>query len=200
MNTATARPHAKTTRAACGLVLALLCAGAAQADGEFFQLDIAEGATDSSLAITRGRLNLGASYARYDGGSAGSVSVLWSIPLDGVGTFKVGPSLARTLSDTDPDETQFGAKVSFERWAPIGFGHLFVLGDYSTIDNTYFGLVQAGFGTTGVAAEVSVGGSDHYSAVSAALTKRIGQGPVVLRAGYKFKAETVFVGFAVNTF
>ncbi|OWU82925.1 hypothetical protein ATO6_21435 [Oceanicola sp. 22II-s10i] len=182
------------------MALALTYAAPARADGEFFQLDIAEGATDFSLAIARGRLNLGGNYARYDGGSSGSLSLLWSIPVDPLGTFKVGPSVARILSDTDPDRTRVGAKITFERWSPTEFGHLFLLGEYSTIDNSYFGLVQTGFGNSGFAAELSVGGSDNYSAITAAVSKRIGEGPLVLRAGYRFKAETLFVGFAINTF
>lgn len=200
MVTAVRRRRRFRTSAAFGLAISLSCAVSAHADGEFFQLDIADGAADSSLAITRGRLNLGANYARYDGGSSGSVSFLFSIPMDNLGTLKAGPSLARTYSDTGPDETQFGAKISFERWAPTSFGHLFLLAEYGTIDNAYFGLVQTGVGNSGIAAELSAGGSELYSAVTAALTKRIGDGPFTLRAGYKFKAETVFVGFAVNTF
>ncbi|MCA0919898.1 hypothetical protein [Pseudooceanicola nanhaiensis] len=188
------------TRAAIGLAIALTCAASARADGEFFQLDIAEDATDASLSIARGQLSFDAGYTRYEGGSSGHVSLLWSIPVEGLGTVKLGPSVAHSFSDTASDETQLGAKVALERWAPTSFGHIFVLGNYSTNDNDYFGLVQTGFGNSGFATEFSVGGSDKYSSVVAAVSKRLGDGPYVLRAGYKFKAETFFVGFAVNTF
>lgn len=185
--------------AAC-VAVAGFAAGSASADGEFLQFDLADGAKDGVVSITRGRVSVGATYSQYDGGSAANLALTWAIPLGQAGTVRIGPSFGQAFGDSGDDDPRFGGKVVFERWSPAPFGHLFLLGEYNTIDNNYFGLVQTGFGQSGFAAEVTVGGSDKYEAVTAGLTKRLGDSPVYLRAGYKFIAETGFVGLAINTF
>ncbi|WP_138469518.1 hypothetical protein [Poseidonocella sp. HB161398] len=180
--------------------LAALPAGTARADGEFFQLDFADEARDSVVSVTRGRLSAGATYSEYEGGSAASGAVTWSFPLAGIATAKIGPSFGKTFGDSGDDDLKLGGKIILERWSPAPFGHVFLLGEYSTIDNNYFTLLQTGFGQTGLAAEITAGGSDKYDSVTAGLTKRLGDSPVYLRAGYKFTDETAYIGFAINTF
>ncbi|MAQ82712.1 MAG: hypothetical protein CMH12_05710 [Maritimibacter sp.] len=183
---------------AAGLVLSV--PDAARADGEFFQFDLSETASDAVFAVSRDRFSFNGNYSEYESGSATTFSVSYAFPVDGIGTFRIGPSVSRSVDDDDGTSSELGARVVFERWMPTSFGSLFVLAEYSTIDNNYFGLVQTGFGTSGFAAEFSVGGSEKYDATTLAVSKRIGDGPVYLRGGFKFVAQEAFIGFALNTF
>ncbi|WP_425053660.1 hypothetical protein [Psychromarinibacter sp. S121] len=187
--------------AALAAGLALAAPDAARADGEFFQLDLSESAVDGVFALSRDRFSLNGNYSEYEGGHTTTLSVSYAFPVDGVGTFRFGPSVGRSVDDTDGSTTTTaGARIVFERWMPTDFGSLFLLAEYNTIDNNYFGLVQTGFGSSGFSAEFSIGGSDKYDATTLAVSKRLGDSPAYLRAGYKFVAEEAFIGFAINTF
>ena len=178
---------------------ALLLSGAARADGTFLQFDIAPTAEDGVAAVTRGRVNYGLTHAAYDGGSTLGASLTYSFPIADAGTIKIGPSLSRTLDDDGDAETGIGAKISYDRYIVTEGGFVYLLGEYNTIDNNWFATVQFGL-PAAVTLELSAGGSDNYEAATVGLSKRIGTGPVSLRAGYKLLAEEVYVGVSINTF
>lgn len=186
------RPRLATVAA-----LALLpFASPAAADGTFFQFDLSETASDAVISVARGRLTFSANWSRYEDGESAGASVTWSIPVESLGTFKLGPSLGANSED---DDLELGLKAGFERYQPTSFGHLFMLAEINSIDSGWFGTLQTGF-NNGFGVELSAGGSDTYDATTLAVTHRLGAGPVSLRAGYKFVAQEVFVGLSVNTF
>ena len=189
-----------TTRLAPLAALMLLpLAAPASADGTFLQFDLSETASDVVISVVRGRWTLGATLSDYEDGRAAGASLTYSFPVEGLGTFKLGPSLGRTTGEDADGEIDLGAKASFERYQPTSFGHLYVLAEINSIDSAWFTTLQSGF-SGGYGIEVSAGGSDAYDATTLALTKRIGDGPISLRAGYRFVTEEVFLGVSVNTF
>ena len=48
--------------------------------------------------------------------------------------------------------------------------------------------------------ELSRGGSDSYRETTLAFQKRIADGPLSVRLGYKLTSDEVFAGFSINTF
>ncbi|QQA44017.1 hypothetical protein [Pelagovum pacificum] len=186
-----------------GLSLATaFAASAALADGEFLQLDVAEGGTVGVVgSVTRGDLNYGAVYTGYDGGAALGLSVTATLGWPEFATVKFGPTLGYDYSESDDEtESNYGAKISIERYMPTGFGALYGLAEYNSIDDAYFLLLQPSFGQSGFGMELTSGGSDNYEERAIALTKRFDGTPFTVRAGYKFDSEESFVGFAINTF
>ena len=192
-------PTMSTTRRAA-LALAFTggltaAATTAEADGTFFQLDLASETSDVVFAGTRGKFSYGANYSSYDSGWNAGLQVTRDFVFPDVATVKVGPS----LGITDDDDVDLGLKIIVERYAPTEFGFVFLSGQYNTIQNDWFALAQFGNGK-GVSIDLTAGGSDTYSEQSAALNYRLGTGPTSLRAGYRFDAQEVFVGFSVNTY
>ena len=191
-----------TATTACGLALAtaVLCfAAPVRADGTFAQFDLSEDTADAVVSVGRGRLGFGATYSRYEGGSSATAAITYAFPLGEIGTLKIGPSLGRAFGDTDNRDMRVGARVSLERYKSTGFGHVFLLGEYDTIDSNWFAIGQVGL-SSGYGIELSAGGSDNYEAQTIALTKRLGAGPVSLRAGYKLVTGEIFAGLSINTF
>ena len=82
---------------AAGLVLSV--PDAARADGEFLQFDLSETATDAVFAVSRDRFSFNGNYSEYDSGSATTFSVSYAFPIDGIGTFRIGPSVSRSVAD-----------------------------------------------------------------------------------------------------
>jgi len=181
-----------------GLLITGFAAPAA-ADGEFFQFDLAPDASDAVAAITRGNLNATLGYSTYESGSAANAALTYSLHLGNVATMKLGPSIGMSFGESGDEEMRVGGKLGLESYIPTDFGHLFLLGEYNTIDSNWFVTAQTGF-RSGFGVELSAGGSDKYDTQSLALTQKLGGGPVSLRAGYKFVAEEMFLGLSVNTF
>ncbi|EPX76584.1 hypothetical protein [Salipiger mucosus] len=178
------------------LGLALGGATTAQADGTFLQFDLAPETQDAVFAGTRGKVSFGANYSGYDGGWSSGAFVARDVAFEGIGTLKLGPSLGTT---DEADDWSLGAKVVAERYQPTSFGFMFLAAQFNTIDNDWFALVQVGDGK-GLSVDFSAGGSDTYDERTIAVNSRIGDGPVSLRAGYRFLAETGFIGVSVNTY
>lgn len=190
------RPLGVFTCATCAL--SLLAAAPARADGTFLQFDLAPEASDGVAAITRGRINYGLNYSKYEGGSSGGGSVTYSFPIEGAGTFKTGPSVTRSLGDGD-ETFRLGLKASYEQYVPTDSGFIYYLGEYNTIDHNWFAVIQFGM-TPKLSMEFSAGGSDNYDAATFGISHKIGNSPYSFRAGYKFIAEEVYIGLSVNTF
>lgn len=171
------------------------------ADGEFLQVDISESTRSAVAAINRGAFSFGASHVRFDGGAQTVLNALYALPVpDTAPTFRLGPSLGHIAQDDAPSETEAGVKLAVEKWMPTDFGSLFLLGEANTIEASVFAVGQLAFSGPGLTLELSHGRSDTYSETTLAVSKRIGAAPVSLRGGYRFDAEEVFVGLAVNTF
>jgi hypothetical protein len=176
-------------------LLALAPAGA-QADGTFFQLDLGRTTADAVLAATRGNLSFGANYSTYEGGWSAGVNATRNFAIPQVATLKLGPSLGTGEGE---EGLELGAKIIVERYQPTGFGFAFLSGQYNTIANDWFALVQLG-NAKGVSVDFTAGGSDSYSEQSIALNYRVDEGPLYLRASYRFEAQEAFVGLSINTF
>ena len=180
-----------------GVVTVLwLAAGAASADGTFLQLDLADRTSDAVVAATRGDYSLSANRSSYRSGWSAGAAVTRDLSFDGIVTLKVGPSIGRSAAD---GEWTPGLRVVAERYLPTSFGFAFASGQYDTVDDAWFGLAQFG-NRTGYGMELTAGGSDAYSGRSVALTRRLGEGPVALRAGYRLLADEAFVGLSINTY
>lgn len=173
----------------------------ARADGSFLQADVSPSGADAVGTVTRGRLSFGASYNDFDGGSAAGMSLTHAFPLRDVATLKIGPAVSITRDDDEGYEgPRAGLKLSLDRYSPTSFGSLYLLGEVNTIDSAWFALVQTGIGDSGYSFEASRGGSDTYDEATLAVNKRLGDGDISLRAGWRIIAEEAFVGFSVNTF
>ncbi len=168
----------------------------AEADGTFFQLDLTPQASDAVLSATRGKLSFGANYSAYETGWSAGVHVTRDVAVPNLGTVKIGPSLGHNDADSGVEP---GVKIIAERYEPTGFGFVFLSGQYNTIQNDWFALVQVGNGR-GLSVDLTAGGSDTYSEHSVAVNYRLGDGPAGLRAGYRFEADEVFFGLSVNTY
>lgn len=180
------------------MLVGLLCcaAGGASADGTFFQLDLAPETSDAVFGATRGKMSFGAGYSAYESGWSAGAHVTHDFVLKDIGTLKFGPSLGG--NDTT-DGVELGAKVILERYEGSEAGFVFLSGQYNTIANDWFALVQIGNGT-GLSVDLSAGGSDTYSEQTIAVNYRLDDGPASLRGGYRFDAQEIFVGFSINTY
>ncbi|WP_234990189.1 hypothetical protein [Roseivivax lentus] len=186
-----------------GLLCAMLAmiARPAGADGTFLQADRSFSAFDAVATVTRGRLSFGASYNDYDGGALAGTSLVYAFPIRDFATLKAGPAISISRDDGDGfDDPQAGIKLVLDRYTPTSFGAVYLLGEFNSIENAWFGLVQTSLGASGFSFEVSRGFSDTYDETTLALNQRIGGGPGSLRLGYRFVAEEAFFGFSVNTF
>ncbi|MEQ6248113.1 hypothetical protein ABMC89_04400 [Sulfitobacter sp. HNIBRBA3233] len=167
-----------------------------QADGYFLQIDLASETSDVVVATTRGTFSYGANYSSYEGGWSLGASVTRDFAIENFGTVKIGPSIGTT---DERDDFAVGAKLVLERYVPTNFGFVFLLGQYNTIDDDFFTLAQIGNGK-GISVDLSAGKSDTYSEQSIAVNYLLGDSPVSLRGGYRFKAREIFLGVSLNTF
>ncbi len=181
--------------------LSILPVNSARADGAFFQFDLSETTSNTTMSVGRGLLTFGGGAVTYDGGRAYRLSTLYTLAFaQKVATLKVGPSLGLVISDDSDDSTQIGLKFVAERYIPTAIGSVFLLADLDTNDSSWFVLSQLTYDGIGMAIELSHGESDSYSETTIALAKRLSDSPVSMRIGYKFISEEVFVGMSINTF
>lgn len=168
----------------------------AQADGTFFQLDLAPNASDAVLGATRNKLSFGANYSRYEDGWSAGLHATRDFVIQDLATVKLGASLG---SSEATNGFELGGKIIVERYQPTAFGFVFMSGQYNTIENDWFALAQIGDGEK-LSVDFTAGGSDTYSEQSIAVNYRLRDGPARLRVGYRFDAQEVFLGFSVNTY
>ncbi len=199
------RPPPLPTRAArahrAALVAALLAAAPlpGRANGTFFQLDSSDRSTTGVYAIERGRLQFGLARADWSGGFHWTGQVTWKftpalgLPL----VLRVGP--AAQYSHVRQGWAGGGALVA-ESYNPTGWGSVFLIGNYSTIQAGYFAMVQLNH-RSGVSLELAASGNnDGYRDQTVALGYRFRNTPFSLRLGRKIRAEETFLGFSINTY
>ncbi len=189
-------------------VLALLIAfasfsGSARADGTFLQFDLADDARSAVLSVERDPFTFGAAYNDYDGGKSYGVSANYRLSATTEGAplnLKLGPSFGVVKDDGAPAETQAGLRMVADKYVSTDFGGLYFLAEVNTIDRAWFLLGKAILAEPKLAVELSRGASDTYSETTLAASRRIGDGPVSLRVGYRFEDEAFFAGISINTF
>lgn len=177
--------------------------GAARANGEFLQLDVARDSTSAVASVERRRLTFGVNYYNGDDGQVAGASVLYRLTSTWDGApvnLKVGPSLGWNDEDDADAETEFGLKLTADRWFDTEFGGLYVQGDVNSVDNAWFLIGQTVFTGPGLTLEASFGSSDTYTETTLAASKRLGTGPLSVRAGRRFDAGEWFIGASINTF
>lgn len=184
-----------------GAALSLaLASPAVAADGYFLQVDVG-GQTQSVVAsASRGQLSFGLNLSGYESGRSGAISAAYAFALPAAATLRVGPTVGFTRDDDGSDDTEAGARLAIDRWSATGFGSSYVLVEASTPQRSWFLLSQLTFAPANIGIELSRGGSDTYHETTLALQRRIGDGPVSLRVGYKLSSEELFAGFSINTF
>lgn len=185
------------------LLVSTMPFGAALADGEFLQLDAAEDSTLAVASIERRPLTYSATFYNGDEGRVLGASVLYRLATAEEGspvTVKFGPSVGFTDEGDEDAEAEVGLKLTADRWINIGFGGLYFQGEANSVNSAWFLLGQAVFLDPGLTLEATYGESDTYSETSLAISKRLGNGPVSLRAGHRFDADSWFVGAYINTF
>lgn len=182
------------------LSLGLPWALPAMADGEFFQLDYAPGASSVSASVVRGPFGFGLGWSDFEFGSAVSANATYGVrvPVLGDGAIiRFGPS----LRFDEEDQFDLGVKAVFERWSPTSWGSVFVLTDFNTIQNEYLLLGELSHAASGLSASLAMQGGDaNFQENTLVVGYGIPQSRVRLRLGYRFDAQQVLVGFSVNTF
>lgn len=185
----------------CAAALGCLGTQTAAADGYFLQSDVGEETQSVVGTMARGSLNYGFNLTNYEGGHSGSVSATYTLPLGTVAVMKVGPTIGYEYEqDDDSDDLALGLKLSLERYTPTSFGSTYFLADASSVHRSWFLLGQVTFTPGNVGLELSRGGSDTYHETTFTVQKRLSDGPVSLRVGYKLSSDEIFAGFSINTF
>lgn len=175
----------------------LVLATQVRADGEFFQFDLGQDTSTVVMSVERGRMAYGLTFSDYTGPEDLNLSVSYKFTLGTPVTFRAGPAVQYEGLDT----WKGGLRLVAEHYRPTGFGSVFLLGEYSTIDNAYFTLAAFGFRQPGVTVELShLGDDDGFRDTVVALAARLPGTPASLRAGYKIETDEAFVGISVNTF
>lgn len=203
-----AKPAVASPRPSASFGLALICAvslgcGSARADGTFAQFDLGDDTGSAVLSVERDLLTFGATYNAYYGGQSFGVSAMYWLAATSQGAavnLKLGPSFGVVDEDGEDAETQAGLRMVADRYVPMEFGGLYFQAEVNSIDRAWFLLGQVTLAEPQLVLELSRGGSESYSETTLAVSRRLGDGPVSLRAGYRFEDESVFAGISINTF
>ena len=175
-------------------------ASVVRADGYFAQADISVDTFTGVFSMQRGPLTFGTVYSDYEGGEDLNVTAAYAFPLGDPAmpvTLRVGPA----LQYEGLEELKVGLRVVAEHYRPTDFGSLFLLGEGSSSDKAYFGLVAFGLSGPDVVIELThQGDDDDYRETAVAVAKPVPGTDFSVRAGYKFRAEEVFLGISWNTF
>lgn len=168
-----------------------------RADGEFFQFDTGPDTTTAVVSVERGPLAFGLVYSDYTGPEDLNLSVTYKFNLGTPVTFRAGPTLQHEGLDT----LKGGLRLVAEHYQPTSFGSVFLLGEFSTIDRSYFALAAFGLRNPKVTFELShLGDDDGFRDTVAALAFGIPNTKASLRLGHKIETDETFVGISVNTF
>lgn len=174
--------------------------GPAAADGEFLQADIGRRTQSAVATVVRGPFSYGLNFSKYEDGRSGAASVTYALPVNVPATLRLGPSLGFQDDKDEDREVTAGLRLVAERYVPTDFGSAYFLGDFSTVNRSWFLLGQVTYAPTSIGIELSRGGSENYHETTLAVQKRLSKGPVSLRLGYKLTSEEFFAGFSINTF
>ena len=184
----------------CAAIL-VLAAAPAWADGEFWGVDVSESTQGGVLAASRGPWNFGAGYTDYGDGVSASLSLTRTLPFDfGVEGLSLSAGAALGFGGGDLSEVEAGVTASAQRYIGFDWGAVFLQASAGTNRQNYFTQAQLTLADPGVTFAISRGASLDYEETSLSVSKQLGDGPVSLRAGWRFNAEEIFVGFSVNTF
>lgn len=176
-----------------------------RADGEVWGLDISESSTGGLLSASRGELSFGATVTDYEGGVSAGLSLSRSLPytfgIEGL-QLSAGAGLGFSYDDEEDgfSDPKVGLSTGVQRYRSTEFGNIFWQVSLSTIAQARFTQLQIGFDEPGLSLAISYGASTEYEETSISISKRLGESPVSLRAGWRVNAEEVFVGFTVNTY
>lgn len=171
----------------------------ARADGTFFQIDRTESSASGVLAVERGNLQFGLNRSNWNGGFHWTGRVTWKFPLQ-FGSVPVTLRVGPTVQYSHPSTWQGGLAVVAESYNPTSWGSLFLLGDFSTIDASYFLMAQFNH-KSGLSLELAtLGNNQSYHDQTLAVDYRFKNTPFSLRVGRKFESRETFVGFSINTF
>ncbi|WP_238368374.1 hypothetical protein [Mesobacterium pallidum] len=195
--------HSLLPKHAALALAAFFCAaagGMAWADGEFYQVDVSPTTEGGVATIERGRMAYGLGYSGYAGGADLNLSASYKLSVGGPElpiTLRIGPALQRERLE----DWKYGLRLVAEHYRPTGFGHLFLLGEVTTIDRGYFGLVQVGLSDASVSVELThQGDDDGFEESAIAVTRPLAGSKASLRLGYKLREGVAFVGWSYNTF
>lgn len=184
------------------LALALALASTdALADGEYWSVDVSKTTNSGVLAAQRGLWNFGTDYTDYGEGVSAAVSLTRQLPFDlGVEGLVLSAGPALGFGGGDLSRVEPGVNLGAIRYIPKDWGAVFLQVSGGTNRQNYFSQAQLTLSDPGVTFSIARGASLDYAETSLSVSKEIGDGPVSLRAGYRFVTDEVFVGFSVNTF
>jgi len=172
----------------------------AVADGYFLQADAGRETRSFVATVATGALNFGFNLSDYDGGRSATTSFTYAFPIGDIAVLKLGPSIGVLRDSGRWKKPELGAKLSLERYAGTSFGSFYSLAELNSIDNSWFVLAQVSLQQPNLSFELSRGGSDSYRETTIAMQRKLSDGPMSLRLGYKLRSEEVFIGFNINTF
>ncbi|MBV7379670.1 hypothetical protein [Maritimibacter dapengensis] len=182
--------------AAC---VALNCPSTVLADGTFFQVDASPTTANGTLSVERGEIAYGAGVSQYIGGTDLNASVTYKVVIGEAFpvTFRAGPAFQYEALTT----AKVGLRFVAEHYSDTSFGHVFALGEFTTIDAGYFGLLAVGFNEPDVDFEFTVQGDNKgYLDQSVAATIGIPETKARVRFGYRINSQEIFGGISINTF
>lgn len=189
--------HALAAAICSGLGLA--AALPAQADGTFVQFDFSDAATSAVAVAVRGDISYGLSRNEYEGGHDWTASVLYRMQFGAKNP--IGLQVGPAVRIDEEHKTLGGLRATVDHYHPTGWGHVYLLADYTTIRNSHFAMVQLGHRASGLGLELAAMGDDEdYQEETITATYRFGQSPFSLRLGQKLEAQETFIGFSINTF
>lgn len=198
------RLHHLTRKAWHGslLMVSMICglAGTADADGAYFQLDLAPSATSVVATAQRGAFGLSLGWSEWATGDATSLYASYSVPLTALAqgtTLKFGPSYRYEPGNRE----DIGLRLVLEHYRPTDWGSVFLLGDYNSIKREHMLLAEVGFRESGLSMAVSLQGDAlGFREQTLVLGYGIRNTPIRLRLGHRFESAKTFVGVSINTF
>lgn len=192
----TAARHVAFVAAALGVL-----ASSANADGEYFGLDVSQKTKGAVFSSTRGDFTFGTTVTDYDDGVSAGLSLTrrlpWDLGIEGL-TLSAGPALG--LGGGDLSELSLGVAASAQRYKGTNWGSYFLQASLGSTNRSFFVQAQTTFAEPGITLGLSRGGSTEYNEASLSISKRLGDSPVSLRGGYLLMGKRAFVGFSINTF
>lgn len=178
-------------------VLAALSPGSALADGSFFQLDLADRGSSLTALVRRGPATLTLGWSEFPSGHAASLWGSYGVSLGGGAWLRAGPAVRRD----NQGRRDLGLRVGLERYSASERGFVFLLAEGTTIQREYLLLAEAGHSASRTSVGVTVQGNRAgFRERSLVAGYRLEGTPVTLRAGYRTRARSLFLGISVNTF
>ena len=217
-------PFRPALRALLAVILALVAClpgRAVQAgDGSWTQIDAWAGGFQWATNIERGAWIIGSGAGQDDGEwwARGSIMRTWAVgperapwklragiaaKAEQIAPWEVGDYSLTSCMPADPGQCgalRFGLRLSADRWAEYGSWGLFLMADYTSIDNAALGVAGLTHLPSRIGAQVSLWHEDGGEAtptimVSAPVTRRLS-----VRLGHKFIEDETFLGVSFSTY